>query len=107
VIEPVGCLGCDRLYAYDATDGRRWVGCLERVFEAEIDLKSLEEASATEGRFGALRCSRPPLAVCRAAVEQAYPLRRPLIGCVRPEFAERAGSVPFVVSVKPSPPDGN
>jgi len=104
VIEPVGCLGCSRLYAYDGTDGRRWAGCIERVFEAEIDLDLLERARDEHGRFGALRCARAPLPVCRAGVEQAYPQRRPAIGCVNPEFAERAGSRPFVVSALPPEP---
>lgn len=106
VIDPVGCLGCSRLYAYDAADGRRWAGCIERVFESELDLGLIERARADGARFGALRCTRAPLPVCRAGVERAYPQRRPPIGCVNPEFAERAGSAPFAVTARPDdPPD--
>ena len=100
VIEPVGCLGCDRLYAYDGASGRRWVGCLERVFDAEVDLTVLEESARSRGRFGALRAARVPLERCHGSVEQAYPRRRPAIGCVRPEFAEPPGHGAFAVSLR-------
>lgn len=100
VIEPIGCLGCDRLYAYDGANGRRWVGCLERVFDAEIDLRALEEVATRGEAFGALRAARVPLERCRGSVEQAYPRRRPAIGCVRPEFAEPPGRDAFAVSLR-------
>jgi hypothetical protein len=99
VVEPVGCIGCDRLYAYDGESGRRWAGCLERIFDAEIDLEALE-AAVDRGRFGVLRAARMPLARCSSAVERAYPGRRPAIGCVRPEFGEPPGRTAFAVSVR-------
>jgi len=100
IIDPVGCLGCSRLYAYDARDGRRYVGCVERVHGAEVDLRVLEEC-AQEGRvFGGLRAERLPLTMCSAGIDRAYPRREPNIGCVNPEFHEPPEGGTFVVTVR-------
>jgi hypothetical protein len=99
VVEPTGCLGCPSLYAYDARDGRRYAGCLERVHAAEIDLRVLEEAGAEGRRFGGIRCARRPLERCDAVVEAAYPHRLPELGCVNPEFREPPGGAPIIVTV--------
>jgi len=103
VVDPLGCLGCARLYAYDARDGRRYVGCVEQVHAAEIDLGVLE-ACRDEGRaFGGVRAVRAPLPVCAAEVERAYPRREPEIGCVNPEFHEPPGGGSFTVTVRDAP----
>ena len=70
VVDPLGCLGCARLYAYDARDGRRYAGCVEGVHGAEIDLAVLEEHRRAGRAFGGVRAMRLPLPVCAAAVEQ-------------------------------------
>jgi hypothetical protein len=92
VVEPGGCVdrGCPSLYAYDDAGGRRIIGCVERVFTAELDLAVMERvrAAAPDRRFGGLRAARRPLPVCRAEVQRAYVRRLPVIGCVNPEFAE-------------------
>ena len=99
VVDPLACLGCSRLYAYDARDGRRYAGCVEGVHVAEIDLAVLE-AHAAEGRpFGGIRAARLPLARCAASVDAAYPQRLPGIGCVNPEFGEPPGGGAFTVTV--------
>lgn len=111
VVDPLGCLGCSRLYAYDAKDGRRYVGCVEGVHLAELELQVLE-ASVEEGRaFGGVRAARLPLPICSATVDPAYPQRLPEIGCVNPEFHEPPGGGTITISVRgassasPSPDD--
>ena len=100
VVEPTGCLGCSRLYAYDAKDGRRYVGCVERVYAAELDLSILEQRAEEGRRFGGIRCVRAPLPICQVVVERAYPRRLPEIGCVNPEFAEPPEGGAFVVTLR-------
>jgi len=89
VVDPSGCIegACPNLYCYEDWQGRRFVGCLERVFAFDLDLDLLEQATR-RGGFGSLRCARPPLPVCRAGVERAYPDREDALGCVNPEFFE-------------------
>ncbi len=103
-IDPGGCVdgACPNLYAYDDAAGRRVVGCVERVFTAEIDLAVLTRVrEANGGRFGPLRAARRPLPVCRSAVERAYVSRLPPAGCVNPEFAEPTEGEPFRVTAVP------
>ncbi len=98
-MQPQACVEreCPNLYAYDASDGRRYIGCVQRVYAAEIDLAGLLAATSGGQRFGGLKCVRPPLPVCSAAVERAYERRVPDVGCVNPEFGERAGTESFRV----------
>lgn len=102
-IDPSACVdtGCPNLYAYDDAAGRRIVGCVERVFSAEIDLEVFQLIrEANRGRFGLLRADRRPLPVCRASVERAYADRLPPIGCVNPEFAEPVDGEPFRITAR-------
>ncbi len=99
VVEPTSCLerGCPSLYAYDGHDGRRYVGCVQRVFTAEIVQDALLEAMAEGRPFGALKCRKAPLPVCDAAVDPAYASRVPPVGCINPEFMEPPGGGSFRV----------
>jgi hypothetical protein len=99
VVEPTACVEreCVNLYAVEGLDGRRYVGCLMRVFGPEVDAEDLEAARGVRGGFGALRCSREPLPICRASVERAYPQRETPLGCLNPEFAEPPASDSFRV----------
>lgn len=107
VIDPVGCLECPRAYAYDARDGRRYLGCVEGVHGAELDLRVLED-SAAEGRaFGGIRAAQLPLPVCAAKVDPAYPQRLPMIGCVNPEFHEPPGGGTFTITVRGASPSSD
>ena len=102
-IDPSACVdaACPNLYAYDDDAGRRIVGCVERVFAAEIDLEVFERVRAeNRGRFGLLRADRRPLPICRASVERAYADRLPAIGCVNPEFAEPVDGEPFRITAR-------
>ena len=77
VVEPTACVEreCVNLYAVEASDGHRYVGCMMRIFGPEIDADQLERAHARRQAFGGLRCLREPLPICRAGVERAYPQR--------------------------------
>ena len=104
VIDPGACVdrACPNLYAYDDAAGRRVIGCLERIYEAELDLGVLERVRReARGRLGGLRAARRPLPLCDARVERAYTGRLPVVGCLNPEFAEPHVGPAFRVSVRP------
>ncbi len=86
VVYPSGCLAaeCPRLYSYEQ-DGRMLIGCLERVFNVELDLEAFRELEATRRGFGALRAVRAPLPVCMTQVDSAFPHRLPG-ACVNPRM---------------------
>ena len=55
LIEPRGCieLGCRYLYSYeDQLTGGRYMGCLRKVFSAEIDVDMFELAEAAAASAG-------------------------------------------------------
>ena len=75
VIRPATCLAqdCAFLFEYDdPLDGRRYLGCMQKVFEAEIDVELFEEAERTRAGYGAVTLSRAPLRRCAFEVERAY-----------------------------------
>jgi hypothetical protein len=75
VILPSTCVaaGCPSLYQYDdPLTGRRYMGCLHKVFATEIDVALFEEAERTRAGFGALKLAGNPLSRCEFQVEQAY-----------------------------------
>jgi len=99
VVYPAACLqrSCPFVYAYEE-QGRTYMGCLQRVFEAEIDVEMLVAAERTREGFGAVRALRRPLPMCHAAVQATFEHRETELGCVNPEFAELpAGSPTFRV----------
>jgi hypothetical protein len=75
VVHPSACVerGCAFLYSYEEF-GHTYVGCMQKVFDVEIDLDLLRAAEAT-GEFGAVKATRKPLPICRAEVESC--LRQP------------------------------
>jgi hypothetical protein len=75
VIAPATCIadGCPNLYAYDdPVSGRRYMGCIQKVFATEIDVELFQEAERTRAGYGTVRLANPPLRRCRFTVEQAY-----------------------------------
>ncbi len=88
VVHPGSCVerACPFLYAYDAF-GRRYVGCVQRVFDVEIDLGVLTTLERSGG-FGAVRARRVPLPICDSEVAACYPTREDDLGCRNPEFFE-------------------
>lgn len=101
VIAPAACVAqsCPFLYAYDdPLDGRRYMGCMQGVFSAEIDVELFREAERTRAGYGNVRMARTPLARCSFTVEQAY---RSDGGddyrCVNPRFFDWPDGAPDAV----------
>jgi hypothetical protein len=80
-------MGCPFVYAYQAW-GRTYMGCLQKVFDVEIDLDLLEAAESARGGFGAVRAVRAPLPMCDTEVVKTYKTREDELGCRNPEFYE-------------------
>ena len=78
VVYPAGCIesGCSR---------RTWMGCLEGVYRAEIDLDGFRRLQRTAAGFGALRATKEPLPMCRCDVERTFEHRSDG-PCVNPDF---------------------
>lgn len=89
VVHPGACLArsCPFVYAYQAW-GRTYMGCLQKVFDVEIDLELLEAAESERGGFGAVRMRRAPLPMCDVEVISCYGSREDELGCRNPEFHE-------------------
>jgi hypothetical protein len=88
LVEPRGCieLGCRFLYSYeDALTGGRYIGCMRKVFRAEIDLDMFELAEHSGG-FGGIKMTGEPLPQCQFRVEPSYEGAGPAHECVNPRF---------------------
>jgi hypothetical protein len=87
VISPSACVAqdCPFLYAYDdPLSGRRYMGCVHKVFATEIDVELFRAAERTRAGFGSVRLAGYPLARCAFEVEQAREGRAE--PCVNPRF---------------------
>jgi hypothetical protein len=95
VVYPAACLerSCPFVYAYEE-HGRMYMGCLHKVFEAEIDVEMLNAAERTRDGFGAVRALRRPLPMCESAVQATFAHRESALGCLNPEFGELPGRSP-------------
>jgi hypothetical protein len=95
VVYPSSCLArsCPFAYAYEE-HGHTFVGCMQKVYEAEIDLDMLRMAERRREGFGAVRAIRAPLPMCRSEIESCYEHRTGELGCVNPEFKELAAGSP-------------
>src|SRR5262245_26925954 len=89
VVYPGACLArsCPFVYSYEAW-GHTYVGCMQKIYDVEIDVDMLRAAERRQAGFGAIRAVRQPLPMCRAEVEQTYASRAEETGCVNPEFGE-------------------
>ena len=89
VVYPGACLSraCPFVYAYDAW-GHTYIGCMQKVYDVEIDLELLRAMERRRPGFGAIKAKRRPLPMCQAEVESTYDSRAGEIGCVNPEFSE-------------------
>ena len=75
VINPASCVaaGCAFLYQYDdPLSGLRYMGCMQKVFESEIDVEMFEAAERTRAGYGAVKLAGAPLRRCQLEVERAY-----------------------------------
>ena len=89
VVYPGACIGrsCQFVYAYEAW-GHTYMGCMQRVFDVEIDLYLLGELEARPQGFGAVRARKTPLPICQSAISPCYEHRGDELGCRNPEFFE-------------------
>jgi hypothetical protein len=89
VIHPSSCVaaGCTALYQYDdPLSGRRYMGCLHKVFATEIDVAMFEEAERTRAGYGAVKLAGAPLRRCAFRVERAFDWGDVSDGCVNRRF---------------------
>jgi hypothetical protein len=89
VLLPSGCLAsnCPYLYLYDdETTGRRYMGCLNKVFKVEIDVELFHESERTRHGYGGVKLTGTPLRHCRTSVERAYHGGGDAFSCVNPMF---------------------
>ena len=85
MVEPRGCveLGCRYLYSFvDALTGAQYVGCMQEVFGAEVELAAVLE----KGGFGGVKMTGQPLPQCQFSVERAYEGEGEAYGCVNRRF---------------------
>ena len=79
--------GCRYLYFYDdEKTGARYMGCLNKVFDVEIDVAVFGEAERTRHGFGGVKMTGKPISRCRTAVERAYHGGGDAFSCVNPRF---------------------
>jgi hypothetical protein len=95
VVYPGACLerSCPFVYAYEAF-GHTYMGCMQKIFDVEIDLDGLKALERRSDGFGAIVARRPPLPMCRAEVASCFVGRRDEVGCRNPEFFEVPVSQP-------------
>jgi hypothetical protein len=89
IVYPAACVdrACPFVYAYEEF-GHTYIGCMQKVFDVEIDLDLLRAMERRRAGFGAIKAKRRPLPMCKADVERTYETRVDGIGCVNPEFSE-------------------
>ena len=89
VVYPAACLerACPFVYAFEEF-GHTYIGCMQKVYEVEIDIRLLGLAERSRYGFGAVKAVRRPLPMCRAEVSTTYERRVGELGCVNPEFSE-------------------
>src|SRR5919109_597237 len=78
------CRGfCDRLVN---PAGCLEIGCMNKVFSAEIDLDLFLLAERTREGFGGIKMTGNPLPQCQFTVERAYEGEGPAYECVNKRF---------------------
>src|SRR5919197_3225125 len=96
LVDPGGCLElrCRYLYSYvDPLSGRQFMGCMRKVFRAEIDVDMFDEAERNGG-YGGIKMTGEPLPQCQFRVEPAYEGAGPAHECVNPGFFDCTDAVP-------------
>src|SRR5215210_7349415 len=89
VIAPAACVAqdCPFLYQYDEPlSGRRFMGCVHKVFATEIDVELFRQAERTRLGYGAVKLAGAPLRRCEFQVERAFDRRTTSEGCVNRRF---------------------
>jgi hypothetical protein len=89
LVHPSGCIEsrCPYLYLFDdERTGRRFMGCMNKVFRGEIDVAVFEEAQRTRHGFGGVKMTGTPISRCKFSVEKAYDGHGDAFDCVNPQF---------------------
>src|SRR4029078_1557158 len=86
VVYPAACIArsCPFVYAYEAW-GHTYMGCVQKVFDVEIDLDMLKELETRPQGFGAVKAARAPLPICHSEISSCYEHRSDDLGCRNPE----------------------
>ena len=94
VVYPAHCvaIACPRLYAHDV-HGTRWIGCIDKVFVAEVDATGMAAQEAVHPGFGALRAQGEPRPQCKVAIDPTFP-DRDQQPCTQPAFRTSYPEVP-------------
>lgn len=98
VVHPSGCIesGCQFLYLYDDDEtGARYMGCMNKVFRAEIDVAVYEAAQQTRQGYGGVKMTGVPIEPCRTSVEMAYDGHGEAFDCVNPGFFAKPEAADF------------
>ena len=106
VVYPSACVdrACPFLYAFQEF-GHTYIGCMQKVYDVEIDFDLLRAAEHTGG-FGAVRATHRPLPICQVEVESCYEGRGSDVGCLNPEFFELPTGEPtfrIFAQLRPNP----
>jgi hypothetical protein len=96
LIEPRGCveLRCRYLYSYvDERSGSSFMGCMRKVFRAEIDV-DLFEAAELAGGYGGIKMTGESMPQCQFRVEPSYEGEGAEHQCVNPRFFDCTDASP-------------
>ena len=95
VVYPGACIerACAFVYAYEAF-GHTYMGCMQRVFDVEIDLDLLRAAERRRDGFGAVVARRAPLPMCQRRGGVVLRAAGDEVGCRNPEFFEMPEASP-------------
>jgi hypothetical protein len=94
VIKPSSCVAsdCPALYQYDdPLTGRRYMGCLHKVFATEIDIELFEEAEKSRSGYGVVKLAGAPRERCSFSIERAFPA---FDDCVNRRFSDWPEAAP-------------
>jgi hypothetical protein len=75
VIAPSTCVAaaCPSLYTFDdPLSGGRYMGCLHKVFDCEIDVRLFAEAERTRAGFGTVKVTGGTRSCCDFSIERAF-----------------------------------
>jgi hypothetical protein len=93
MIEPRACveMNCRFLYSFvDVLTGTQYVGCMQEVFRAKVELDALSQP----GGFGGVKMTGEPLAHCPFEVERAYDGSGSGYDCINRRFFDCADDGP-------------
>src|SRR5215207_5476973 len=106
VIAPAACVAqeCPFLYSYDEPlSGRRFMGCMHKVFATGIDVELFREAERTRAGFGTVRLANYPGARGRrGALREPELLRLARCGARRDPRLRPPGPLRLKVSLQRS-----